>query len=554
MNFKHPQRKTPYFCLVILGTVLLGGCTGSPPAPGGNTSDAGVGGPSGTAEVLTRLARLSHRQFDRSLTELFGYSIQRSSEFVADPIFGGYDNDVNALRVDGRLGRDYQRVAERVAAEVSADEVKLSAIVSCDRSEASCPEEFVKHFGRRVFRRELSSEEYERYRALFDRGAELIKSGDSFKDGTQLLISALLQSPYFLYRIELKREAIAEREVLNDWEIASRLAFLLSDRAPSEELLDLAAASQLHTSEQIEAAMTQLLESKEVQDVVLEFHRQWLEIAAFKNIEKDQALYPGFGSQLGPSLQSEVLEFVRHVSFQEKKGYLELMTAPYTVANETTAPLYGQSLSGSEMVRLDFTEPSRRGLFSQVGFLASHAYADASSPIHRGTFLLKKVLCSPIPPPPGTVDFTLSEDAKNAPTKRKQVEIQTGEPGCAPCHSVINPIGFAFEGFDAVGGFRSNDGAESVDTTGSTKIDGKLVEFQNAGELLASIAESKQAQACYAKEWLRFALGHELLEHDESLRKSLAVKMADVEYSPVKMLSTIVLDPSFRSRPLSEQE
>jgi hypothetical protein len=282
------------------------------------------------------------------------------------------------------------------------------------------------------------------------------------------------------------------------------------------------------------------LGSDRTAEVVLDFHAQWLQLSAYE--------------QLPQELREEPLQFVRYVTFEERRGFVTLLTAPYTMANEATAPFYGESLEGDQFVRLDLDPNERGGLLTQAGFLAAHAYSDASSPIHRGVFILRQILCSEIPPPPGDVDFTLSEEAARAPTKRKQVELQTSSPACRKCHSMINPLGFALEHFDEQGRYREDDGTEPVDASGSVVLPEGDFSFDGAPELIAQLAAAEAARNCYASNWLRYATGRSITaEHVETI-SALKQDLADDSFTSKDVLLAITRTPSFRARSLEPLE
>lgn len=533
-------------------TGVLGGDVGSG-QEGSGTLGAAADGPIDQAQYVTRVGRLTHSQYDNSTSDLLGIEVTASKEFIADATFAGYDNNLDGLKVEGRLGRDYRRAAEDLAARAVAETRSFDHVVPCDPGAAGCADEFLRDFGLRAFRRPLSDGQLQRYQALFSQGAELVGSGDAFRDGVQTVLEAMLQSPHFLYRAELSvEEDDSGAIILNDYEIASRLSFMLWNTTPDRQLLEAAAAGELHTTPQIQKQALRLLESPRGQEVVLDFHRQWLELSHYANLSKSPELYPGFGPELERLLAEETLEFVRQVTFEEQKGLRSLLTAPYTMANQEVAALYGDdavtSVEGTAYQRVELAPASRAGVLTQIGFLASHAYADASSPIHRGVFVLHKVLCSEIPPPPGDVDFTLSEEALRAPTKREQVTIQTADPACAACHSLINPVGFAFESFDAVGRTRTHDGEELVDTTGRVSLDTGDFSFDGPVDLIEQLADSDATRNCYAENWLRYAFGRQRTEGDDATISALEQALADDDFTAVDLLLALTEAPFFAKR------
>jgi hypothetical protein len=189
-------------------------------------------------------------------------------------------------------------------------------------------------------------------------------------------------------------------------------------------------------------------------------------------------------------------------------GIGEMLTAPYAFADAELAPLYGVT-APAELARVDFPAGGRKGILMQVGYLASNAYAIKTDPIHRGLFVLRRLLCRTIPdPPPGASTTELPDVDPPPQTTREEIELLTSAPGCAGCHYDINAPGFSFESFDAVGQERTRENGVPVVTAGEFELDGAIVSFQNAGELVDLLADSPEAQRCYAGRLLEFTLGH----------------------------------------------
>jgi hypothetical protein len=498
----------------------------------------------------TRVARLTHLQYDNTVRDLLGLEARATSEFLVDALFAGYDNNVDGLRVEGRLGRDYRRAAEDLAAQAVANSSSFSQLVPCSPATSGCAEDFIRSFGLKTYRRPLRDEELAALRDLFERGPELVASGDAFRDGVQVVVEAMLQSPKFLYRAELStgaddRGAIA----LDDFEIATRLSYMLWNTTPDDELLAAASAGELHTDAQIRQAAERLLESPRAEPVVLDFHRQWLDLAHYAQVAKNEALYPGFGPHLTPALTTETLEFVRHVTFDEQRGLQTLLTAPYTYANHELAPYYGAEVPvGAGFQRIDLDPSERAGFLTQLGFLASHAYSDNTSPIHRGVFVLTRILCIKIPPPPGDVDFTLPQGAELLPTTREKIELQTSPAACNNCHSLINPVGFAFESYDAVGRSRTEENGVPVDTAGSLALSGGALEYSGATDLIAAMATSPEARECYARNWLRYAYGRVDRKLDDGLIGSLSEQLASDAFTARDLLLALTQGRAFTHR------
>jgi hypothetical protein len=367
------------------------------------------------------------------------------------------------------------------------------------------------------------SDEISRLGGLFARGPELVASGDAFADGVRLVVEAVLQSPKFLYRNELGAETNGDGLiVLDDWEIASRLAFFLWNSIPDAALLDAAERGELSSEDDVGAAVSRLVADPKALATNVSFHAQAWQFTRFSRIAPDADTYPDAPADLVTRVDASARRFVEEV-VREGGGFSEFLTAPYAFADSELAPLYGKSVSGSALARIDFTAGERKGFLMQLGFLAAHAYAIKTDPIHRGLFVLRELLCREIAdPPPGATETPLPETDEPIETTREEISLLTGQQACVGCHIDINAPGFAFESFDAVGAARTLENDVPVDTTGELTLDGSIVTFANAGELVEALAQSSEARACYAGKWLSFAYGRRLAPDDEPSRTALA--------------------------------
>lgn len=516
---------------------------------GGNADDSeDPPDPSPTPEVpvdasaSTRAARLTHLQYDNAVSDLLYLTVRPSVEFPPDPVFGGYDNNINQLRVADRLGRDYRRSAEALAQAAVTTPDAYAQLVACEPSQPSCLAEVIATLGLRAYRRPLTPSEQDLYTELFEKAPSLVASGDAFRDGVQLLIEAMLQSPKFLYRLELSGAGGDTPTPLSDHELAQRLSFTLWNTTPDDSLLESAASGAL-TSGSLPEVVARMVDDPRARGPVSDFHFQWLKLNRYADLQRDAEAYPLFSPTL--PLQEEVLRFVEHIGFEEEKGYLSLMTAPKTFVNRDSAALYGvEGDFGEELELVDLDPQVRGGLLTQIGFLAANAYPSETSPIHRGVFINRTLLCKIIPDPPSNLDIG-EEAIDNPKTTREAVEQQTSPSACSGCHALINPAGFAFESFDAVGQVRALDRGQAVDTTGALPIDGEMVSFTDAKTLIEAIARSEEGRLCFARNLLRYAYGRTETPTDDALIQELAEQMSSDDFSIKNALSELAQAAAF---------
>jgi Protein of unknown function (DUF1592)/Protein of unknown function (DUF1588)/Protein of unknown function (DUF1595)/Protein of unknown function (DUF1585)/Protein of unknown function (DUF1587) len=494
--------------------------------------------------IETRIARLTHIQYQRTVQDLFGIADSLDLTFAPDALNGFSFDTSSDFRVDARLGPQYRAMAERLAERAVTDDAIRTSLVSCDVADPACADQFLTAFGERAFRRPLEADELTTFRQLFDLGAELVQSGDAFRDGMRVTIEGFLQSPQFLYQTEASITPDAQgRIALNDWEVASRLSYFLFDSMPDAELFEAARAGQLRTSEQIEAEARRMLTQPRVLAKLVSFHEQAWQFGRFSRISPDLATFPNVPSGFVSRVRASSDAFVQDV-IASGGGLEELLTAPYAYVDEGLAPLYGKSATGTGMTRVEFENGERQGLLMQVGYLASNAYSIRTDPIHRGLFVQRYLLCRQIPdPPPGAASTPLPPTDQPIVTTRDEIGLLTGQSYCPTCHSQINPPGFAFEGFDAIGQARDTENGVAVDTAAEMVLDGQLVGFSGPNELIEHLARSEEAHRCYASRWIEFAYGRPLSLDDVPMWS----QMADKSLPVADIVATLVKSPQFTS-------
>jgi len=494
----------------------------------------------------TRIARLSHTQYEHTVRDLLGASGSLDLTFAPDALDGfGFDTS-NAHQVDLRLGPQYRAAAEALAARAVQDGASLARLLPCDPAAAGCRDEFLRVFGARAFRRPLETADLESFQRLFD-SASPVEGGDRFVAGVRRSVEAMLQSPEFLYvTAGLAPASDAAPGALDDYEVASRLSYFLYDSMPDAALFAAARAGRLHTPDQVEAAARRMLTEPRVLDKLVAFHEQLWQFERFARISPDAATYPRVPPNLVQRVRHATTLFVRDV-LRQGGGLSELLTAPYAYADAGLSALYGLPAPRARgFQRIDFDPQERRGLLMQVGYLASNAYSIRTDPIHRGLFVIRDLLCRVVPdPPPGATTTPPPDTDRPIVTTRDEVDLVTGQSFCPTCHTEINAPGFAFEGFDAVGQRRAEENGARVDTSASMLIDGQPVTFDGAVELVERLSRSREAHRCYSRRWLEFAYGRPLAQSDLPTLERIAGQSLPI----ADIIVAIVRSPAFLSAP-----
>lgn len=444
------------------------------------------------------LRRLTAQQFANTVRDLFGASIDPGSSFPRTGTSKGFTNWAEANIVSDSGAEDIIAAAEHVAAQAVQNP---NALLGCAPSASGCVSRFFDRMAPRVYRRPLEAAE----RATLDR---VYAAGATPAEGLRLALEVMLQSPQFLYLDASRGAAVAgDARVrrLDGWAIATRLSYFLWDTTPDEALRTAASEGALDTVEGVVAEARRLLADPRASRALANFHRDWLHLGKLAGQRKDATLYPEFNAALVADMQEEIDRLAREVILAGDGRLETLLTTRAAETNASLDRIYGSS-SGSanrgdwRSTQLDPTE--RAGILTRAGFLTAHSYAGSSSPVHRGVFVLEQLFCEILIPPPG-VPLELPE-AQPGETIRDRLAHHRADPACAGCHDRIDPVGFAFENYDALGYWRTSyrDGL-AVDATG--ELVSPPGTFDGPVALTELVANSPAAQACYATQWFRYA-------------------------------------------------
>jgi hypothetical protein len=537
----------------VLGLLALTACSSQSAAPPA---------PQVTALVATRFARLSHTQWELTVKDLFYFDTPTglSASFSPDPLGGKvFDNNQSALEVSSSLFGDYQTAAEAIAEAVTSHPEQLArilpAILSTDPT--TRVSDFLASFGFRAFRRPLLPEELNQRRVLFERGASIYPSVDPFVAGVRLSIAAFLQSPHFLYRMDLSPEASQGSVTpLNEWELASRLSYAIWNSMPDDELFRAASANELATVQGVHAQVERMLDNPRASAAVKRFFDQLYDGDQYLSLSKSPTLYPDFVPEVGIEMRAELAKFTANV-FEQGQGVRDLLTSPTTFVTPRLASRYGiapetlptPDADGFSRVELDGTQ--RSGLLTRLGFLAWKGKESEPNTIQRGVFITRRVICQRLGNPPvAALHATLG----NQPTDRQRVEALTGVGTCGEgCHArYINPAGFAFEHFGAMGEHRLLEGNLPIDAASSFPFQEGAAQFSGAIEFSQKLAASAQVHACFVGFLLEYLLGREHSEGDSALAMQLAaLSLADTS---VRELFTKALESDALRYPLVVEE
>jgi hypothetical protein len=530
------------------------GASGGASGTGGTAASAAAGGAIGSAGTTgsalggtrSRFIRLTHQEWENTARDILRLEAAPglSSNFTADPPNGRFDTDQRRRVVTPPLIEDYRRAAEKLAGDlVSNGEARATLGATTDAlSSAAGVETWLQNWLLRAYRRPATPDERARYAQLYAQGPALFPDEAPDVAGLQLVVTATLQSPHFLYLVE--QSAAGGR--VNDYELASRLAFALTASPPSSELLTAAAQGKLSDSQQLASTVASLLSTAQGASVLQSFHRQLLRMQEYAFVQGDPA-HPEDATRVAQQLLRDGLAFVNHAVAEKDGGLRALLTGPQLFAGAATAPLYGAAAVVGDTPQALEPLPDRRGFLTTAGFLATYAHGLTPDPIHRGLFINLQILCRDLPPPPANVPPVPPE----APgTNRQRIERHTGPGTCgAGCHSsIINPPGFAFENYDGLGRYRTSEAAGPIDASGSVDLGSGAVTFQNGIELAELLAESPLAHACYARRWSEYLLARDVNEADPALMQTLTTASLTNDASARALVAAVAQSGLFTQR------
>jgi hypothetical protein len=411
------------------------------------------------------------------------------------------------LALSGTDVEKYDKSASDLARQAFADPTRRRALTKCQPSgpsDASCARTFIERFGRLAFRRPLTADEVTTYVTLATRVG--IDSGDPWL-GLELSLSAMLQSPHFLYRVELGEPGRSGASPLNAYELATRLSYLLLGTTPSSELLSLADSGALLNTSTLAQQATQMLNQPQSRKALSDFFVEMIGLRELTSLKKNTMVFPEFNPGLSQAMEQEVRQLFQRFGFEKSGSLLELYDTKDTFVNTELASLYALPRlagQGAQWVTHS-TESPRAGLLTTAGFLAQHAFADRTSATERGKAVRQSLLCQTVPAPPMDVPTVLPPSTPDRPlTARERLANHSTDPSCKACHSLMDPVGLGLEHFDGIGRYRDTDQGRPLDVTG--ELDG--VAYQDAVGLAQALRRHPSVGRCFVQQLYRHSTGH----------------------------------------------
>ncbi len=559
--------------LAACSTLLLA-CAGSVPGGGDDDSDDGSGGTAvgpgrdrgegggdggGSRNSACRnvgpapLRRLNTVEYRNTMADLFPGVALPLLELSPDVRRNGFENNALAQTPSDGLVAQFGDATSKAVGAVTDLAGLIKKVSGCAWPQADCVKKFVRDFSRRAYRRTPLDEELTRLDAFLDRQTEKYDA----ELGLRMTVQAILLSPQFLYRPEIGAGLVGEELALSGPEVATRMSYFLWQSMPDDDLLDAAEHGGLDTAVGIEAQARRMLGDPRTRRGTADFMRQWLQLYRIDNLRKDgrdATLFPAYRPELADRLGESLRLFLDNALW-EGDGTLEtLLTRPVAFVDKTLAPLYGVTSSSSELKSASLDPTQRAGLLTQAGLLAALGHKAFDSPVLRGVFVLDALLCAVPPPPPGDVVPTPPENNPSDPrTTRERTELHhSNGASCVNCHQFIDPIGFLFNNYDALGAYRTKENGFPVDATGTLSgydddLDGS---YDGLIELSRRLGKSPRVAACAGSHLLRFALGRDQVDGDTcTVEDAMRASGGSLRETLISLVTT----DAFRFRPVPEE-
>jgi hypothetical protein len=500
--------------------------------------------PLSTGGSMLRL--LTQAEYLASLKSLFG-NVTTPLDLPADTSAGGFIAlGASRVTVNATAADKYEIASRAVVAEVFGDMARWQTLVGCQPQanlSDTCVETFVRAFGKRAFRRDLTDPEFQQWVKVARDAAALAGSAT---EALSTLTSGFLQSPNFLYRVETNAlDPAIDRLKYDGRTMAVRLAYFLTGGPPSAELLAAGESGQLDTAEGVRTAATPLLSDPGLVSRLTAFFYEYTQADLVMLVEKSPVMYPDFSDSLRSSMKEGTRLFLEKVVLAPGADVRSYFNSNQAFADAALAPLYGVTAPGSGFAQVTLPPQSgRAGIMGQAGVIAAHSKPDHSSPTARGLFMLQAFFCTVPNPPPAGVNTKFEVDPTL--TTRQQLELHRASPTCGGCHSLFDPLGMALEHFDSIGMYREMENGNPIDASAiledGTAIDG-------AAELGTALSSSPAVTECLLRNFYRNVNGRDDDQYDRAGIDAMMTSLSARGYVFRDLVAELVVSDAFRSAP-----
>lgn len=506
--------------------------------------------------------RLNRQEYDNTIRDLLGVDSNPAKVFPVDDSGYGFDNIGDVLTLSPVLMEKYLSAAEAIVdaaitRELDPPESSDNAAVEpterflfvCGHERGDhrrgCSNTILRQLATKAYRRPVTKKELRDLKGLY---SMVRRDGGSMEDGIRLATEAILVSPNFLFRVEgnLDGDSADALRYVDDFELASRLSYFMWSSMPDEELYALALEGRLRDPDILEKQIDRMIADDKAWELVSNFAGQWLELRNLDLAYRSRDLYPEFKRDLRNAMKQESYLFFDSV-FRENLSILNFLDSDFTFVNETLAEHYGiEGIKGEEHQRITIEGDERGGVLTQGAVLTITSYPTRTSPVLRGSWVMQNILGTEPPPPPEDIPPLEDDPRKLEGTIREQFEQHRADPGCASCHSRIDPLGFGLENYDAIGAWRTTEREHPVDSSG-TMPTGET--FEGSSELKQILLRDPELFVrCFTEKMLTYALGRGVEDFDRPVVAAIEEKLIEDEYRFHTLIREIIFSVPFQMR------
>ena len=454
-----------------------------------------------------------------------------------------YQPYVESVTIAGPYEASGARPVEDTPSRLAIFDCRPATDTEIDRS--NCARAILGRMARRAYRRPVSEEDVDRLMMFYDSGRE----GAGFDSGIEMALRRLLVSPEFLFRVERDPVGVAADTdyAVSDLELASRLSFFLWSSIPDDELLALAERGTLGDDQVFEAQVERMLLDPRSEALVTNFAGQWLTLRNAAAVRPDEDEFPDFGEALRQAFRRET-ELLFTSILREDRSTLDLLAADYTYVNERLAQHYEiPNVRGSHFRRVALNDSRRGGLLGHGSILTVTSYANRTSPVNRGKWVLENILGTPPPPPPPDVPALETAEGGEALSMREAMAQHRANPVCASCHRVMDPLGLSLENFDAIGRWRDNSDTKQVIDSSGELPDGTTFSGP-AGLKEALLAHPDRFVTTVAEKIMIYALGRGVEYYDAPAVRAVVREASNDNYRLSALVKGVAMSKPFRMR------
>jgi mono/diheme cytochrome c family protein len=493
------------------------------------------------------LRRLNRNEYNNTIRDLVGVHFQPADDFPSDDVGNGFDNIGDVLTLPPLLMEKYLAAAEKITSEAFKNpELKKRIFIAKPdnkTTEEQAAKKIIENFARQAFRRIVTPAEVDRLCSFVTLARN---NGDGFDIGVELALQTILTSPHFLFRVERTRRPNNKELALpiSEFELATRLSYFLWSSMPDAELFREARQGKLRKN--LDAQVKRMLANPKAQGFVENFGGQWLNLRNLKTAQPDPARFPQFNDKLRAAMQQETELFFAAI-LKENRSILDFLDADFTFVNEPLARLYGiPGIKGDSFQRVKLAGTERGGVLTQASVLTITSNPTRTSPVKRGKWILENILGTPPPPPPPDVPELAEDAAALKGSLRQRMEQHRANPNCAVCHQRMDPLGFGFENFDAIGAWREKESGFVIDPSGQLP----------AGESFRGPAELKQILKgrqqefcrCLTEKLLTYAVGRGVQSADRCAIDQIIDAASKDDFRFQTLILQIVKSDPFQKR------